>query len=268
VTQQKMVGGSVSFDNAADVYDATRALAPEIAAKQTEALLTELRAAGTDRLLEIGIGTGRIARPLMEQGVRVTGVDLAPLMVERLREQLTSDHTPPDLAFADATRLPFRDGSFRAALMVHVLHLVSDWRATIAELRRVLGAGGTFFHDVTQYPEPNPWRKVWDRRRELFAKHGITPRPRPEPEQIVEALRAAGGSQRTVVYAEDEERDTLQKIVDNLRDRIDSWSWEVPADAHTAYVADFESWCRREYGDLQREYVVRVQYTLEVWSFA
>jgi ubiquinone/menaquinone biosynthesis C-methylase UbiE len=266
--QQKMVGGSVSFDNAADIYDKTRALEPEIAAKQAEALLAELRTIGSDRLLEIGIGTGRIARPLLERGVRVTGVDLAPRMVERLREQLTPHHVAPDLALADATRLPFRDASFRAALMVHVLHLVSDWRATVAELRRVLGAGGTFFHDVTQYPEPNPWRKVWDKRKELFAKHGIRTRPRPESEQIVEALRAAGGSQRTAVYAEDEERGVLQKIVDDLRDRIDSSSWEIPPNIHDAFVADFESWCRDEYGDLQRQYVVRMQYTLEVWTFA
>lgn len=268
MTQQKVVGGSVSFDNAADVYDATRALPPEIAAKQTEALLTELRAIGSDRLLEIGIGTGRIARPLMERGVRVTGVDLAPRMVERLREQLTPRHIAPDLAFADATRLPFRDASFRAALMVHVLHLVSDWRATIAETRRVLGTGGVFFHAVPQYPEPNPWRVLWHKRKELYAKHGVKPRPRPEPEQIVGALRDAGGSLRTVVYAEEEERDVLQKIVNDLRDRVDSSSWEVPPEVHGAYVADFEAWCREEYGDLQREYVVRIQYELQVWTFS
>ncbi len=268
MTQQKIVGGSVSFDNAADVYDATRALPPEIAAKQTEALLTELRALGSDRLLEIGIGTGRIARPLMERGVRVTGVDLAPRMVERLREQLTPRHVPPDIAFADATRLPFRDASFRAALIVHVLHLVSDWRATIAEMRRVLGSGGVFFHDITQYPEPNPWRVVWDKRKELFAKHRITPRPRPEPQQIVEALRAAGGSQRVVLYGGEEERDTLQKVVDNLRNRVDSSTWEIPSDVHDAFVADFEAICRQEFGGLQREYVVQMQHTLEVWTFA
>ena len=266
--QQKVVGGSVSFDNAADIYDATRALPPEIAAKQTEALLTELRALGSDRLLEIGIGTGRIARPLMERGVRVTGVDLAPRMVKRLRQQLTPRHIAPDLAFADATRLPFRESSFRAALMVHVLHLVSDWRATLAETLRVLGSGGVFFHDVTQYPEPNPRRVLWTKRKELFAKHGIVTRLRPEPEQIVEALRAAGGLQRTVVYAEDEDRDVLQKAVDDLRNRVDSSTWEIPSAVHDAFVTDFESWCAQEYGDLQREYAVRMQYTLEVWTFA
>jgi ubiquinone/menaquinone biosynthesis C-methylase UbiE len=267
IVTQKIVGGSVSFDNAADVYDATRALEPHIVAKQTEALLGILGERGIERLLEVGIGTGRITRPLMERGVRVSGIDISARMMARLRDQLGAAHLTPDLLLGDATRLPLRDESFRAVLMVHVLHLVSDWRATITEMRRVLTPDSVFLHDVTQYPEPNPWRKVWDRRKELFAKHGITTRPRPEPEQIIEALRAAGGSQRTIVYAEDEERDTLQKIVDNLRDRVDSSTWEIPSDIHGAFVADFEAWCRQEYGDLQREYVVRMQYTLEVWTF-
>lgn len=266
--QQKLVGGSVSFDNAAGIYDETRGLPAEVVAKQTEALLTELRAIGSDRLLEIGIGTGRIARPLMERGVRVTGVDLAQKMVERLRAQLTPHHIAPDLAFADAARLPFRDDSFRAALMVHVLHLVSDWRGTIAEMRRVLEPGGVFLHDITVYPEESQGRFAWNKRKELFVKHGITTRVRPEPEEITQALRDTGGSQRAVVYARDVERQKLQEIVDNLRARVDSSSWEIPEEAHETFVADFEAMCRREFGDLQKEYAVPVQYTLEVWSFS
>lgn len=266
--QQKVVGGSVSFDNAADIYDATRALPSEVAAKQTEALLTELRAIRCDRLLEIGIGTGRIARPLMERGVRVTGVDLAPRMMQRLCEQLTLRHTAPDLAYADATRLPFRDASFQAILMVHVLHLVSDWQATVAEMLRVRARSGVFLHDYTHYPEDNPGRTAWHKRKELFAKHGIEMRERPDPEEIERCLRDGGGSVRTVMYARDNEHQKLQEIVDNLRARIDSSSWEIPAEKHEAVVADFEAMCRSEFGDLDREYEVPVEYRLQVWTFA
>lgn len=263
-----MVGGSVSFDNAADIYDDTRAIPPEATEKRTEALLTELRALGSDRLLEVGIGTGRIARPLMERGVRVTGVDLAPRMMQRLRDQLTPRHTAPDLALADATRLPFRSDAFHAILIVHVLHLVSDWRGTVAEMLRVLAPGGVFFHDITQHPEPNPLRAAWDARKALFKKHGVVTRLRPDPEEIVQALEAAGGSQRVVDYAEVEERDTVRSIVDNLRNRIDSSTWEIPSDIHDAFTADFEESCRQEFGDLDQEYAVKTQYTLEVWTFA
>jgi SAM-dependent methyltransferase len=46
-------------------------------------LLAEL--AGTGAALELGIGTGRIALPLSERGVRVHGIELSPDMVARLR---------------------------------------------------------------------------------------------------------------------------------------------------------------------------------------
>ena len=267
--KQRLVGGSVSFDNAADAYDATRGLEPWIVEKQTEAILAELRAAGAERLLEAGIGTGRITRPVMERGVRVTGLDLAPRMIARLREQLTPQHLPPDLIYGDATRLPLRDGSFRAVLMVHVLHLVADWKRTIAEMRRVLAPGGVFLHDVTNYDAgANPWRRVLAHRTQMLANRGVVTRKRPEPEEIEDGLRAGGGSLRTVVYATDEERTVPQQLIERMRTRTDSWTWEIPAEIHEEFLDEFERWCRQEFGDLQREYAQPVQYELQVWTFA
>ncbi len=263
---QRLVGGSVSFDHAADVYDTTRALAPEIVAKQTAAILAELAAVRAGRLLEVGIGTGRISRPLMERGVRVVGVDIAPKMIARLREQLGPRHLPPDLLFGDATRLPFRDASFRAVLVVHVLHLVSDWKRTIEEMRRVLAPGGVFLHDRTRYDEENPWRAAMDKREELLAAFGVAVRYRPKMEEIETALQAAGGRLRTAVYFEEEELNVASHLVERLRNRIDSWTWEIPEEVFPEFLAQYESWCRERY-DLEREYVQPVQYTLEVWSF-
>ena len=41
--------------------------------------------AGDGRALELAIGTGRVAIPLSERGVRVTGIELSTAMVDRLR---------------------------------------------------------------------------------------------------------------------------------------------------------------------------------------
>jgi len=43
--------------------------------------------AGTRRVLELGIGTGRIALPLAARGFKVSGIDSSPKMVEKLREK-------------------------------------------------------------------------------------------------------------------------------------------------------------------------------------
>ena len=51
--------------------------------------LTQL--VGSGRALELGIGTGRIALPLAERGVEVTGIDASQLMIDRLKSKAGSD---------------------------------------------------------------------------------------------------------------------------------------------------------------------------------
>jgi SAM-dependent methyltransferase len=41
--------------------------------------------AGDGRALELAIGTGRVALPLAARGVPVSGIELSPYMIERLR---------------------------------------------------------------------------------------------------------------------------------------------------------------------------------------
>ena len=50
--------------------------------------------AGSGPALELGIGTGRVALPLLERGVEVHGIDASPAMVAKLREKLGGDRVP------------------------------------------------------------------------------------------------------------------------------------------------------------------------------
>ena len=52
-------------------------------------LLAEL--AGSGPVLELGIGTGRIALPLIRRGIKVHGIDASPAMVEKLRAKPDGD---------------------------------------------------------------------------------------------------------------------------------------------------------------------------------
>ena len=71
--------------------------------------------AGDGEALELGIGTGRIALPLRERGVRVHGIDLSPAMVARLRAKPGAADI--DVAIGDfaTTRVP---GQYRVAYLV------------------------------------------------------------------------------------------------------------------------------------------------------
>jgi SAM-dependent methyltransferase len=63
--------------------------------------------------LELAIGTGRIAVPLAERGVRVAGIDLSPAMVAQLRQK--TDEIPVEIGDMTTTRL---DGRFSLAYIV------------------------------------------------------------------------------------------------------------------------------------------------------
>lgn len=67
----------------ADVYDEWYARVSDVDA--TVELVVELAAGGS--VLELGVGTGRLAIPLAARGLDVHGVDASPAMVERLRSK-------------------------------------------------------------------------------------------------------------------------------------------------------------------------------------
>jgi SAM-dependent methyltransferase len=169
---------------------------------------------------------------------------------------------------ADATRLPFRDASFPAALIVHVLHLVSDWRAVIAEIKRVLAPGGALIHDRTRYAENNPWHRTFQKREGLLAGLGFVARPRPAPTDVATGLEAIGGTLRTVEYAENVETEVASEVLKRARNRVDSWTWEIPDDIYQAFLPQYEAYVLEDLGGPDAKHATQVTYTLEVWTFS
>ncbi|MBA2529490.1 MAG: class I SAM-dependent methyltransferase [Euzebyales bacterium] len=72
--------------------------------------------AGEGVALELGIGTGRIALPLSQRGVRVHGIDLSAAMVERLRAKPGADDIGVTIGDFATTRV---EGTFRLAYLVY-----------------------------------------------------------------------------------------------------------------------------------------------------
>src|SRR5213593_3164996 len=135
---------TVSFDRAVEYYDRTRSNPESTQRRLTSVLAGEL--AGRGRVLEIGVGTGRVALPLHAAGVRLVGVDVSTAMMGRL-VQKAGGRAPFPLVRADALRLPFAPGSFDGALAAHVLHQIEEWPGALLELQRVVRPGGVVLVD-------------------------------------------------------------------------------------------------------------------------
>src|SRR5207248_8837909 len=71
--------------------------------------------AGDGAALELGIGTGRIALPLAQRGVRVHGIDLSAEMVAKLREKPGAEAIGITIGDFATTRV---DGTFGLAYLV------------------------------------------------------------------------------------------------------------------------------------------------------
>jgi len=71
--------------------------------------------AGGGRVLELAIGTGRVAVPLMERGVPVTGIELSASMAARLREKADEGAIPVVLGDMATARAP---GEYRLVFLV------------------------------------------------------------------------------------------------------------------------------------------------------
>jgi demethylmenaquinone methyltransferase/2-methoxy-6-polyprenyl-1,4-benzoquinol methylase len=88
-------------------------------------------------ILDVGTGTGKLARTLLNAGpgVRVAGVDFTYEMLRLAPRGLR-------LAAGDALRLPFADGQFDAVVSGFVLRNLADVDDGIREQVRVLRGGG------------------------------------------------------------------------------------------------------------------------------
>ncbi len=105
--------------------------------------------AGEGPVLELGIGTGRIALPLSQRGVRVHGIDLSSAMVERLRAKPGAEQIEVTIGDFATTRL---DATFSLAYLVfNTINNLTTQDEQVACFQNVaahLAPGGCFVIEV------------------------------------------------------------------------------------------------------------------------
>jgi arsenite methyltransferase len=133
-------------------------------------------------VLEVGCGVGATACYMAKKlGCRIMGVDIRPSMIERARERAARQHVEDRVEFrvADATDLPFEDGSFDAVLVESVTTFIEDKATAISEYARVLKPGGCvglneeIWHQTPAPPEIVEYTALtWDVQVEILTLEG------------------------------------------------------------------------------------------------
>jgi demethylmenaquinone methyltransferase/2-methoxy-6-polyprenyl-1,4-benzoquinol methylase len=146
------------FDEVADAYDLTNdVLTGGIDRLWRRATVAAIGAKAGDVVLDIAAGTGTSSEPLAAAGVHVIPADFSLGMLR------VGVRRRPELAFtaADATRLPFADGSFDAVTMSFGLRNVVDVTTALAEFARVTKPGGRLVICEFSAPTNGPFRRVY-----------------------------------------------------------------------------------------------------------
>lgn len=119
-------------------YDARWSFYVEATTRET---LARLSLKPTDRLLDVGCGTGALLSRLSAShpAARLSGIDPVPAMLAAARRKL-----PPEVQLTSgwAERLPFESGRFDVVVSCNVFHYIRHPRAALLEMNRVLRPGG------------------------------------------------------------------------------------------------------------------------------
>lgn len=135
-----------------------------------------------EHVLDVGCGPGHLAAALASRHAQVTGVDMDPRQVALARR-----HQCANLRFfrADARELPFDTASMDAVVTTESFHHWRDPEQALAEVRRVLKPGKSFWivegagdmtrDEISTWLGKRPsWFTAWLMRR-VFTQHGYAP---------------------------------------------------------------------------------------------
>lgn len=189
------------FDRIAGVYDAMNRVMTLGLDRRWRRLAAQEVVWPGDRVLDVCCGTGELAIEAERRGGRVVGIDFSERMLDRARRKSGTI----EWVRGDALALPFPDGAFDAATVGFGVRNLSDLRAGLVEIARVLRPGGRIA--VLEITSPSgllrPFFRLWFERLvpllgkalpggEAYTYLPASVRRFPGPEDLARLLEAAG----------------------------------------------------------------------------
>lgn len=220
----------VDWTAVAPGWDRNRRHVETMKAELTKQLLDELQLVNGERVLELGAGTGELARELcaaVAPDGQVIASDAAPGMVELIGATLAGV-PQARVVLLDASAIELPSGSVDVVVFRMGLMLVDDPAGALAEIRRVLVDGGRLGVAVWAGPEHNPWLTSVGMAAMM---HGLVAGPPVGPgspfslsdsDRLAALVRAAGFTDVEVRAV-----DTLVRF-DSVADYVDTTSSLAP----------------------------------------
>lgn len=114
----------------------------ELVTESQQDLVAALQPHAEEMWLDVATGTGAVARLAARAGADVTGLDLAPDLIETARGQTSAEGLSIRFDVGDAEALPYEDASFDVVVSTFGVMFAPDHSAVAQELARVSRPGG------------------------------------------------------------------------------------------------------------------------------
>jgi len=115
----------------------------QYSAKGAEEFVNHLVISSGMRVLDVACGTGNLAIPAARRGAQVTGVDIAPNLLEQAPQRAAEQGLPATFEEGDAEQLPYPDAQFDLVLSMFGAMFAPRPERVSSELARVCRRGGT-----------------------------------------------------------------------------------------------------------------------------
>ena len=94
------------------------------------------------RILDVACGAGQLSIPAARAGAKVTGIDIAPNLIEQARVRAQAENLDAHFEEGDAEMLPYPDSSFDLVISLIGAMFAPRPEFVAAELKRVCRPGG------------------------------------------------------------------------------------------------------------------------------
>lgn len=94
------------------------------------------------KVLDVACGTGNLSLPAARLGATVTGVDIAPNLIEQARANAAAEGLSATFDEGDAEALPYEEASFDAVITMYGAMFAPHPDLVAAEIKRVTRPGG------------------------------------------------------------------------------------------------------------------------------
>jgi SAM-dependent methyltransferase len=237
-------GPSTYGDRIAEIYDHAY---PDLPTGETVDFLAELAGAGP--VLELAIGTGRIALPLAERGVEVHGLDASEAMVTKLKAKPGGDRIP--VTIGDMADVPV-EGRFTLVYLIFntffCLVTQDDQRRCFEKVAEHLEEGGVFvlevfFPDLARFDRGQRVSTTKVETEEVgisVARHDAVAQ-RVDSVEVVFSEQGAKFYPVQSRYAFPSELDLMARLAGmRLRERFGGWKREAFTEASGGHVSVYE----------------------------